>query len=133
MKDLKNLINVVPGVPVQAFSSAKTVEGSLVDLNEFNSACLLVLAGNAWTDGSYTLTVKEGDAADGSDLADVDPSLLVKDAAAGVVGAANAVSRVGYVGTKRFIKPSLTSTGVTTGATAGVLVIEGNPKNGPVA
>ena len=60
----------------------------------------------------------------------------VSGVSAGVV--ATAVSdlmptAVGYVGDKRFLRITLTPTGLTNGGPAGVLVNKGHPRHAPVS
>ena len=132
MRDLKSNIAVDVAVPVKAISAAGSVVGNIIDMSKFNSACFLLVTGNAYTDGTYTLKVEEGDDAALADAAVVDSSKLICDDAAGVVAAANAISRVGYIGSKQYVRATVVATGVTTGAVAGVLLVKGDPLTAPL-
>jgi len=132
MRDIKSVVNAAVALPAQKISAAGSVSGGLVDLSGYKSAMAVIFTGNDFADGSYAVSIQEGDAADGSDLAAVASDYLLADAAGGVAAAKNAVSRVGYLGEKRYIKVTVAASAVASGSTVGVLVLQGDPLNAPV-
>lgn len=109
-----------------AISTSTTTTGVIIDTNGYESLEFIVQSG-AYTDGTYTPLIEESDAANlsGSNaVADEDLLGLEADAA---VSAANTVKRIGYIGHKRYVRLSLVSTSVTSGATLGATAILGRP------
>lgn len=133
MRDLHNNINGARGISPAAIISANgTTTGQTVDVTEFNSLEFIFLSG-AITDGTFTVTVYEGDASDMSDetaVADVDllgtePIFAATDD--------NTVKRVGYIGNKRYVRAKVVQAGATTGGFITCIAVQGHPKSAPVA
>ncbi len=130
MRDLVHNISTVNIIPPQAVTSSPIVT-SVIDLLGFDSAAIAIQAG-AITDGSYAVTLTAGDAADGSDQA---------SAAASVIGTLpsfaatddNATKRFGYAGNRRYLKVTLTGSGITAGGLFAAVAVLGNPSSAPVA
>ena len=130
-RDLKNNIKVVNGLSIASITTNTTTGGEQVDTQGYESVTVVVMTG-ARTDGTVTPLLQESDV-NGSysgSVADEDLIGLEADAALSI---ANGRAIFGYIGKKRYIKPSFVSTGVTTGLTAGISIILGNPKSAPVA
>lgn len=115
-----------------AISSSTTTAGNIIDTQGFNSLEFFLQVG-ARTDGTYTLSMEHGDAANLSDTATPAADDIVGTLAATAASAANAVKRVGYVGNKRYVRVNIVSTSVTSGATAGVLAVLGRASVAPTA
>jgi hypothetical protein len=130
--DLKNDIKELVGVDVQAIGSSTTTVGNIIDTLGFESTTIIQFLG-ALTDGEYTLLIEDGDDAGLSDAAAVADDFLIGTEANTQLSAANGISRIGYVGKKRYVRVSIVSTNVTTGATAGAVVILGSPRHAVVA
>jgi hypothetical protein len=119
-------------VAVSLAHSARTTSanGTGVDLQGYQGA-VAVFNAQAWTDGSHAMKLQ--DSADNSNFADVDSSLL--DGTAPTVTAAGAqlaVTRVGYLGNKRYIRAVQTVTGSpSTGAIIGALIVRTQPRKAP--
>jgi len=130
-RDLKNNIKIVNGLNIQSITTNTTIVGNEVDTWGFESTTLENMTG-ARTDGTVTILLQESDVSGtySGSVADEDLIGLEADAA---LSTAHSRARFGYNGTKRYIRPSIVSTGVTTGLTAGVSVILGHPKTAPVA
>lgn len=120
------------GMDIAAISSDTTTNGEIIDTQDFNALTFVMMVGTR-TDGTYTLKVQEGDESDLSDAADADASDLVGTLSDTAVSASNGLSKVGYVGNKRYVRASVVSTSVTTGATVGVVAVLGRPAIAPVA
>jgi hypothetical protein len=131
-KDLKNNISDSIGVNIQAISSNTTTAGSIIDTSGFESVTFIQAIG-AYTDGTYTLLIEDGDDSGLSDAAAVADDFLIGTEAATDLSAANSSSMIGYNGKKRYVRASIVSTSVTTGATAGCVVVRGDALTNPVA
>lgn len=140
--------------PFQALGAGTISQGTgalvsgNVDLAGFNAAQVVVHFGTitemgASPSGAAQIAVKlehaddNGSGAPGvyAEVTDADVT-GVGGVSAGVV--ANPTSdlvpaTVGYVGGKRFIRATLTPTGLTTGGPVGVIVNRGHPRHAPVA
>lgn len=115
-----------------AISSSTTTAGNIIDTQGFN-ALTFILSVGARTDGTYTPLIEEGDDSGLSDAAAVADSDLVGTEAGAVISAANTVKKIGYVGSKRYVRLSVVSTSVTSGATVGATAIKGRPSVGSIA
>lgn len=127
MYDAKNSFDL----PISLAPAARTASanGTGVDIANCDRVALVVIAG-ARTDGSHAFTVEES--ADNSTFSavaagDLDGSLPT------VAGTgANAVYRIGYKGTKRYLRAVATVTGATTGAVYGATIFRGAQRKNPV-
>ncbi|MBB2485411.1 hypothetical protein H5407_09245 [Mitsuaria sp. WAJ17] len=115
MIDLKNQLDVVQSLAPAARNAS--ANGTGVDTVNYNGVMAVAECG-ALTDGTHTPVLQESD----------DNSVFSPVAAGQLVGAfaplaTNTVQRVGYAGTKRYLRLALTVAGATTGAvTSGVIV-----------
>lgn len=122
-----------------------TANGSEVDLVGYEAATFLVDV-SAFTDGTHTFDFQEapddGTGSSGS-FSDVSDSDLLFDTGTAqinnngqlVVDASGDTGHyiIGYIGDKRFVRATTSSvTGTTTGATYGVNVLKGHPREAPV-
>jgi hypothetical protein len=127
LRDLKNNLSVTPSLQPKARTASEN--GAVVDTQGMKSVMALVAFG-AWTDGSHTPKLQEGDASDGSDAADVAAGDLEGAFTATTSSAGqNAIQKVGYKGSKRYVRLVMTCSGTTTGAlSGGHIVTEPNAK-----
>lgn len=109
-----------------AIASSTTTAGNIIDTNGYEGLEFILQSG-AWTDGTYTPLIEESDDAGMSGSNAVDDDDLIGLEADAAIGAANTVKRIGYVGDKRYVRLSIVSTGVTSGATIGATAILGRP------
>lgn len=120
-------------IAVSLAHSARTASanGTAVDLQGYQGAVVAFNA-QAWTDGSHAMSIEHSDAS-GSGFAAVDSSLL--DGTPPTVTAAGAqlaITRVGYLGNKRYVRAVQTVTGSpSTGAIIGAQVIRTQPRKAP--
>lgn len=126
MRDLKNNIGVDASISPSGNRNA-SVNGTGSDLKGFEGAVAVFQPGTI-TDGTHTPKVQESD--DNSSFTDV--------AAADQLGtlaalAANTVQRVGYIGSKRYIRAVVTVAGATTGGQYSAAIIKGVSASRPVA
>ncbi len=122
--DLYNHLSVATTLAPAARTAAAT--GATVDLAGYEGALIQAVVGTV-TDGTHTLTVEES--ADGTTWAAVAASNLQGSFAN--LGS-NTNQKVGYLGTKRYIRVNASVTGATTGGVYGVVVVRGNPRKYPV-
>jgi hypothetical protein len=128
MKDLYNQQS--PAQSLAPAARTASANGVGADLQGFEGALVVIDAG-AWTDGSHTFEVQESDdnstftAVADDDLQGTEP---VVDAAA----EGGQVYKLGYLGTKRYVRVAATVSGTTTGAVYGAAVVRGFPRKSPV-
>lgn len=130
-RDLKNNIKIVNALNIASISTNTTTVGVEVDTQGFESVTFEVITG-ARTDGTVTPLIQETDTS-GSYSGSVDDDNLVGLEADAALSVQHSRSRVGYIGTKRYVRLSLVSTSVTTGLTAGASAILSDAKRLPVA
>lgn len=128
--DSANNLKPTTGLNTAAISSNTTTNGVIIDTQGYGALTFIMNVG-ARTDGTYTMSVTHGDDSGLSDGAAPDASDLVGTLASTAVSAAQTQSKLGYVGNKRYVRVSVVSTSVTSGATVGALAILGRPNLGP--
>lgn len=119
----------VIGLNIQAITTNTTTTGGAVDTADFNGGVNIVFQAGTLTDGTYTPYITESDTSGGSYtavdddyLVKQDPSSAVAPEAQATLTVSNTVSKIGYVGYKRYIKVALVSTSVTSGGTLAAVV-----------
>lgn len=132
-RDLVNNIKITQAIGPQAILAGNgTLTGATLDTQGFESAVVAVFSG-VITDGTGTPTVFEGDAANMSDEAAVAAADLIGAFTAFAAADDNATKKVGYRGSKRYIRVKLVGAGQTTGGFYGAAYVQGNARNAPVA
>jgi hypothetical protein len=123
MVDLKNYLDVVQSLnPAARTASAN---GTGVDLANYNGAMVVLHVGTI-TDGTHTPRVEES--SDNSTYTTVAASDLIGSLAALATGV---VQRVGYIGSRRYIRVATTVSGATNGGVYGASVVRGFPRKAP--
>lgn len=140
MKDLYNNIEVVSVLDPIAVTATATYTD--IDLQGFNSACLLIATGlDAGTGlgASHKFVFTLQDSADGTTYANVETAdMLDLTVTSGVVltidhtDEDNTLYKLGYVGGKRYLQLVCTVTGTVT-MPISIIVVKGNPELAPVA
>lgn len=119
MLDLNSHISVAQSLAPRQVDVDGTVNGTSVDLANFDAAAVVGNAGLWATDGSYLFAVEEAD-----DDGTGSPGAFVAVAAADLDGAFVAVTattndslsqQVGYIGNKRHIRATITTSGNVSG------------------
>ena len=128
MRDLADLIFHSLSLPVVARNANATVNGGAVDLSQFNRAECIVIP-TSWTDGTHTFKLQDSD--DNATWADVASTDLNKSSAFVPITSAGTaiVQKVGYIGIRRYLRAVVTSSGVTTGAVVGAMIVLGDFKH----
>ena len=131
-KDIYNQIEPSVSVAPQFVNSNTTLTGTGVDLRGFEG-CLILLPAGAIAGSSsaniYTPEVQESDSSDTGFTAVADANLIGTEAAAVHNGGTDStVKKIGYIGTKRYVRVVITTTAFTTaGGNIGALVVKGAP------
>lgn len=108
-----------------AISGNGTTNGAIIDTADFDMGVKFAFDVSAYTDGSHAVSFEEGDASNLSDAAAVPSDKVLGGALTlSAVSSGNLKSR-GLIGTKRYVRCVITSTGVTTGATIGGVAVLG--------
>lgn len=125
MRAINTMIEVITSL-IPAARTNGTANGTGVDLANVGAVMVTFVVGTV-TDGTHVPKLQ--DSADNSAWADV--------AAADQVGtlgnlATNTNQEVGYIGSKRYVRPVITTTGATTGAVAGAVAVRANGRKQPI-
>ncbi|TIV38941.1 MAG: hypothetical protein E5V91_12405 [Mesorhizobium sp.] len=129
MRDLYNDLGFSQSLAPAARNAS--ANGSGVDINGYSGAVVIISAG-AWTDGTHTFDIQESD----------DNSTFTSVAAGQIQGSkpvvnsaptASKVYKVGYLGTKAYVRAAVTVAGATTGAVYSASVVRGHAATKPVA
>lgn len=128
-KDLVNQMDAVVAIAAVAINTDTTTASAAIDMQGAEGALILMHSGViAGGDGAnvYTPLITECDTSNGSFTAVADADLINTEASAVLDGDTEGVKKIGYIGTKRYIKVSIVSTAFTTaGGIAGALVLRG--------
>lgn len=115
-------------IQTDVISTNTTVDGASLDTSDFDGGITFVYLTTAYTDGTYTPIIEESATGDfsGEETAVADGNLVGTEAGA-VISADNAeldvLFSIGIVGTKKFVRSTIVSTGTSTGATISTIVI----------
>lgn len=131
MKDMHNRLSVAVALDQSNITSDTTTAGNIIDRAGDESLEFVPFTGTI-TDGDYTVLVEHGDDSGLSDAAAVpDTQLLGTEAGASFTADTDddSVSKIGYVGDKRYVRVSIVSTNTTTGGNIGVVALLGHPRH----
>ena len=131
-KDIYNNIAVKVSIPPQFVNSNTTLTGTGVDTKGYESVCFAFASGTQAGSASanvHTFEIQESDSSDTGFTAVADADLLpttTPEASAVLTGATdNTVTKVGYIGAKRYVRAVDTVTGFTTagGSIVGLVIL----------
>ncbi|MCR5874371.1 hypothetical protein LRS10_09465 [Phenylobacterium sp. J426] len=135
MRDLANSLKVVRAIsPAAAVADNTPFVSQIVDLAGFGGCMFAInLGALADADATFTVLVEHGDQANLSDAAAVpDDKLTGTEAAAGFTFADdNAVRKIGYVGSKRYLRLTITPANNSGNAFVSAVAILGHSRYGP--
>lgn len=135
MQDLYHNITVAAAIAPVSVSDNTAQVSNIVDRKGFNSVTFAIATGSlADADATFTVLVEEGNAANLSDAAAVaDADLLGTEAGASFTFAAdNATRKIGYAGSKRYVRLTITPASNASAALMSAVAIMGHPQNAPV-
>lgn len=132
-RDLVDNVKITQAIGPQAILAGNgTLTGATLDTQGFDSTVVAIYSGTI-TDGTGTPTVYEGDASNMSDEAAVAAGDLIGSLTAFASTDDNVTKKVGYRGSKRYIRVKLVGAGQTTGGFYGAVYVQGHARNNPVA
>ena len=99
-QDLHNLVSIGAAIALTAVANGEDVTGEVID-RQGSDGLEIILQVGAYTDGSVTPLVEESD--NDSDYTAVADADLTNTEASAALSAAG-VSKIGYVGSKRYVK-----------------------------
>lgn len=129
MKDERSNLAIESGLDPAAIGSDTTTNGNWIDRQEYEALTFAVTG--TITDGTFTPLVEESDQAGHGDAAPAADADLIGTEAGAAVDSAGPASSIGYVGSKRWVRCSLVSTGVTSGGTLAVTAILSHARHQP--
>lgn len=138
MLDLHNTIKCVVALAPQTQTNSDTaIVGEIIDMAGFDTCELVILTGTLTdADATFALTLEHGDDSGLSDTAVPAAGDLIGTTAACAFTFADdkKTKKVGYRGTKRYIRPTITPTNNNSGAApVAMLAILSRARVGPVA
>lgn len=128
MRDLANNVAAVQAVAPAVLAATNT--SAAIDLQGFESAAVIINTGAIVSAGDFTAKLQESDTTTGGDFTDVVAANLVGSFPASLV--ADSVVKVGYVGSKRYLRTVITQNSGTSIA-AGAVILKGDAHSRPVA
>lgn len=128
MKDTYSDMAVVQALAPAVISATNT--GSALDLQGFNAATVVVNTGAIAGSGDYTTKLQESDTTTSGDFTDVASADLIGSFPASL--AADSTYKVGYRGTKRYLR-QVTTKNSGTSIAAGIVLIKGYGHDNPQA
>jgi hypothetical protein len=136
MQDLKNNISTAVAIAPAVVTDNTAQVGNVIDRQGFESLTYVIGTGTlADADATFTVLVEEGDAANLSDAAAVaDADLIGTEADAGFDFADDdATTMIGYRGSKRYTRITVTPSGNSGNAPIAALALLGHPHEAPVS
>lgn len=137
-RDLMNSIHIVPAItPAAARTDNTAIVSAIIDTLGYDSLTWAIVAGtNTDANATFAVTMDHGDVSNLSDAASVPTASIV--GALALTGFQfdddGEARKVGYVGSKRYVRLTITPTGNDSGnifvAAAAIL---GHPQQGPTA
>lgn len=136
MRDLFSNITVARAITPVSVSDNTAQIGQIIDRQGYSSLSFAILAGSlADADATFTVLVEHGDAANLSDAAAApDSDLLGTEALASFTFADdNATRKIGYRGTKRYVRLTITPANNASAALFGAVALLGHAQLAPTA
>jgi peptidoglycan hydrolase-like protein with peptidoglycan-binding domain len=132
---LHNKVKVARAIDAVTSVGNEVITGQAVDLAGYKSAEFAISYGNK-TDGAVAVELQECDTVGGAYTAVADADLLGTEAAVSVadgVAGANTVKKLGYRGSKLFLKLVATITSNAGSCPLSAVAVLGHPNHAPVA
>ncbi len=127
MRELHTSLEVVAALTPRTIATDTTTAGAVVDRQGFEAVEFVIAAGTL-TDGAYAVAITECDTSGGSYTAVDDADLIGTEAdIAYALTEDNEVHKIGYKGSKQFVKLSIVSTATTSGGVIGAVALLGRP------
>lgn len=138
MRDMFNQVHpLVALAPLAAGVADNTAQVSqIIDTRGYDSLTFLIITGAiADADATFAVTMDHGEVSNLSDAAAVAATDLVGTLALAGFGFADdgETRKVGYIGTKRYVRLTITPTGNASAAPMAAIALLGNPTRQPTA
>jgi hypothetical protein len=136
MRDNYDNLKFVPAIAPAVVSDNTAQVSAIVDRFGFESATFVIQTGTlADTDATFAVLLEDGNNSGLSDNAAVSDSLTLNtQSAASFTFAADAVCRkIGYIGSKRYLRLTITPSSNSTTAPMAAIAVLGNANSRPVA
>lgn len=134
MKDMMNKIHVARVISPVSEAGTTALVGQIIDKKGYESLTYIIATGSiADADATFTVLLEEGDAANLSDAAAVaDADLLGTEVlAAFQFDDDNETRKLGYIGSKRYTRLTITPVNNASAALISAVAIQGNPAIAP--
>ena len=127
-------LKTTPALNPQTISSDTTTAGTIIDTQGYDALFFAMQSGTL-TDGTYTPLIQHGDESDLSDAAAVDDADLTATEASAAFAATddNVCKKIGYLGTKRYVRLSFVSASTSSGGVIGAQAVLGRGRQQPEA
>ena len=136
MKDLTNNVNIKRVISPASVADTTAQVGQIIDRQGYDSLTYVIATGSiADADATFTVLLEEGDASNMSDAAAVaDADLLGTEAlAAFQYDDDNECRKLGYVGSKRYTRLTITPVANASAALLSAVAVLGHPSVAPTA
>jgi len=136
MKDLMNTVNVKRVLSPVSVADTTAQVGQIIDRKGFESLTYVIATGSiADADATFTVLLEESDASDMTGAAAVaDADLLGTEAlAAFQFDDDNETRKLGYIGSKRYTRLTITPVGNASAALLAAVAVLGHPQIAPTA
>lgn len=136
MRDMFNQVTPKRCISPQSVADNTALVGEIIDRKGFESLTYLIATGSVGDAGAeFTVLLEEGDVSNLSDAAAVaDVNLLGTEALASFIQTDdNKCFKLGYLGTKRYTRLTITPTNNATAALIGAVALLGHPASAPTA
>lgn len=141
MRDSISNMQVKRAISPASVSDNTAQVSQIIDRQGYDSLAFLIATGSlADADATFTVLVEEGDAANLSDAAAVADADMVSQtsgtapetAASFTFAADDQVRKIGYIGSKRYVRLTITPASNASAAVLAAVAVLGNPEHAPV-
>ncbi|HEX6996142.1 MAG TPA: hypothetical protein VF339_18565 [Gammaproteobacteria bacterium] len=143
MRDSISNIQVKRAISPVSVADNSAQVSEIIDVQGYDSLAFLILTGSiADADATFAVLVEEGDESDLSDAAAVaDADLVKQDTSSSTAPEAqagfqfdddNEVRKIGYIGSKRYVRLTITPSGNAAAALLAAVAVLGHPDRMPV-
>lgn len=136
MRDLQNNVKASRAISPVVVSDNTAQVSQIIDTRGFDSLEFVIATGTlADVDATFAVTMDEGDQSNLSDAASVPAASLLGtlSSASFTFADDNIVKKIGYIGSKRYVRLTVTPSNNASSAPISVVAIQGHAGNRPVA
>lgn len=135
MRDLMNQIHIKRAISPVSVADNTAQTGEVVDLQGYDSCTFVIATGSiADADATFAVEVQECDTSGGTYTAVADANLVGTEALAGFqFDDDNECRKIGYIGSKRYVKLVITPSGNASAALLSAVAVLGHPNRSPTS